>query len=315
EKSVISEDELVRAIRKVLSGDAPGVAIGIGDDAAVVDTGRHHTILTTDMLVEAVHFELASASAHDIGHKALTVNVSDVAAMGGTAAYALATIALRRDLPVDVFEGVADGLIEAAERWRISVVGGDISEASELMVGVSLIGSITGSPVTRAGARPGDAICVTGTLGGAAGGLIALSKGLDAPDLVARQRRPIPRATEGPRLASAGISAMIDVSDGLAVDLGRVVEASGAGCEVDVDAIPVDPALDTLPGIDVVEMAVTGGEDFELLFTTDDLPTARAAVEGSAVTQIGVVTDGPATIGGTAIEGWRERGWEHLLDR
>jgi thiamine-monophosphate kinase len=174
--------------------------------------------------------------------------------------------------------------------------------------------------VLRSGARPGDAICVTGALGGAAGGLIALREGLDAPGLTRRQLRPEARVEEGVGIARAGATAMIDLSDGLAVDLVRVMEASGTGCEVDVDSIPVDEGLAALANAAApLELAILGGEDFELLFTMSEqaLGTLRAAAIGPeiAITRIGTVTDGEARLGGDALSEWKERGWDHLLNR
>ncbi len=287
---------------------APEGQIWSGDDAAVVE-GFDRLVVTTDVLVEKVDFRLDTFFPADIGWKAMAANVSDIAAMGGVPSYAVATITLRSDVTVEVFAGIADGLVEAAEGFDVALVGGDISEGAELTVAATVIGRAD-RVVTRRGARVGDAICVTGALGGAAGGLIALDKGLDAPDLVARQRRPFPRTAEGRALADVA-TAMIDVSDGLAVDLGHLVDASGLGCEIELDALPLHPGLDML-GVDPVELAVSGGEDFELLFTTANV---EAVPQQVSATQIGVITDGAAMIGGTPLEIWKEKGWEHLRRR
>ena len=310
----VGERGLISLLSSKLGAPPPG-QIWSGDDAAVVEAPSGRLVLTTDFIVEDVDFRLDTFAPQDIGWKAMAANVSDVAAMGGLAMYALATVSLRRDTPVGVFEGVSEGLFEAASVFDVKVVGGDISEAKQIMVGVSLVGVVDDHAVTRSGARVGDAICVTGALGGAAGGLIALARGENHPGLIERQRRPVPRAAEGPALAHSGITSMIDLSDGLAVDLGHVVAASGVGCDVDIGSLPLDPDLTRLAEVDGTELAITGGEDFELLFTTGDVGSARASVRGTQVTQIGVVTDGAARIGGRPLDEWRARGWEHLLGR
>lgn len=307
--SEIGEQGLLEILSSRLKSPPPD-EIWSGDDAAVVTVPTGRAALTTDAIVEGVDFRLDTFGPADIGWKALAINVSDIAAMGATPLHALATVSLRSDVPVALFEGVADGLFEAAENYGVYVIGGDISEATELTVGVTLLGIPGPKTVARDGAKPGDAICVTGSLGGAAGGLIALERQIDAPELIERQRRPKARVEEGRHAALAGATAMIDLSDGLAMDLGHVVRASGVGCEVDVDSIPVMDGLAAV-GVDPIELAVTGGEDFELLFTVPD----ATAVDGIDVTQIGVVTDGPATIGGAPLDDWRARSWDHLRDR
>ena len=307
--SDIGEQGLLELLSSRLKPPPEG-SVWSGDDAAVVDVFSDRVVLTTDTIVENVDFRLETFGPGDIGWKAIAINVSDVAAMGATPLYALATVSLRSDVPIELFEGVADGLFEAAEEFGVYVVGGDISEASELSVGVTLIGLPGERTVTRAGAAPGDAICVTGELGSAAGGLLALERQVDAPGLIERQRRPRPRVLEGRTAAQSGATAMIDLSDGLAMDLGHVVSASGVGCEIDLDALPISSELRSLD-VDPVELAVTGGEDFELLFTIPD----ASAVDAMGVSTIGVVTDGAARIGGRPLDEWRQRAWDHLRDR
>ena len=307
--SEVGETGLLKLLGTRLTRPPEG-QIWSGDDAAVVGAPTGRLVLTTDAIVEDVDFTLDTFSPADIGWKALAVNVSDVAAMGAAPAYALATILLRRDVPVELFDGVADGLFEAAEAFEFHVVGGDISEAGELAVAVTVVGSASEHAVRRDGAQAGDALCVTGCLGGAAGGLIALETQVDAPGLIERQRRPKPRVADGRAIAESGATAMIDISDGLVVDLERILEASGVGCDVDVDKLPVDPGLDAVD-VDATELALTGGEDFELLFTVPN----PASVAGVDVTQIGVITGGEATIGGRPLSEWRDKTWDHLRDR
>lgn len=307
--SEVGEQGLLALLAPRLT-EPPSGDVWSGDDAAVISIPMGRAVLSTDVIVEDVDFRLDTFGPEDIGWKALAVNVSDIAAMGATPLHAVATIALHPDTPVELFQGIADGLFEAAEAYGVDIVGGDISQATELSIGVTLLGIPGERSVTRDGARAGDAICVTGKLGGAAGGLIALERRIDAPGLIERQRRPRPRVEEGRYAAQAGASAMIDLSDGLAMDLGHVVEASGVGCEVDLDELPIHGDLDAL-GFDAIELAVTGGEDFELLFTIAD----HRAVDAIDATRIGVVTDGPARLGGKRLDEWKEKAWDHLRDR
>lgn len=301
--SDIGERGLLERLRTRLPRPPEG-EIWSGDDAAVV-AGQ---VITTDVIVENVDFRLSTFGPADIGWKALAINVSDIAAMGATPQHAVATVTMPREITVETFDGIAEGLLELAGAYHVALVGGDISEGPTLSVGATVIGRAGERVVTRSGAQVGDAICVTGSLGGAAGGLIALEQGIDAHELIERQRRPRPRVKEGLALANVATS-MIDVSDGLAVDLGHIVEASGVGCSVDHRSIPVDPNLEALEE-DAVRLAISGGEDFELLFTTAEIDAVPIDF-----TQIGVITEAEARIGDAPLAEWRKKGWDHLRDR
>lgn len=281
-----------------------------GDDAAVVAG----SIVTTDFMVEGEDFHLGYCSGFDLGWKVLAVNVSDVAAMGGRPSYAVGMLALPDTTPAELVEEIGRGLAAAAREWGLAVVGGDLSAAPLLMIGVTLIGAPGDRVVTRDGARPGDRVCVTGSIGGSRGGLTLLQagRGNESPALVERHLRPRARLEEGLALARAGASAMIDLSDGFAIDLTRLMRASGAGCVIDPGKVPVDPALAALGDEDVLTGAILGGEDFELLAT---LPPG---VEPPAhVTIVGEVTEERSLwLGDVDLEKLgRERGWDHLLGR
>ena len=332
---MISEDELVRAIRKVLSGDAPGVTVGIGDDAAVVDTGRHDTVLTTDMLVEGVHFDRDSASAHDIGHKALTVNVSDVAAMGGSPRFGLVSIGIPPDAETSWVMELYGGIREAAGEYGMAVIGGDTNRAGKIVLSVTVVGVIARNhAVTRSGARPGDRLAVTGSLGAAAGGLrLAQSdphhvREALASDwgrrLVQAHLRPQARVGEAETLASAGATAMIDLSDGLALDLSRLCAESGVGATLVLADIPVADGLEDLAKtfdgkLDPLELALHGGEDYELLaaLPADAVQEAAERIAehfGTGLSVIGTVTEeGLRAVGEDGTERPLEpKGWDHF---
>jgi thiamine-monophosphate kinase len=327
--SEIGEDALITRIAARLDRPPAG-EVWTGDDAAVIASPARRLLLTTDLLVEGVDFDLSWCRGADIGWKAIAVNASDIAAMGGRPHVAVASLSLRGDIGVGTVDDIVDGLGAASRRWAIALVGGDISGAREVMLSVAATGVLASAPpVLRSGARDGEAICVTGTLGAAAAGLAVL-RARDRPEdgfagLVERQLRPRARVEEGVALARCGATAMIDVSDGLAVDLGRILDASGTGCEVDPGAVPVDAGVGSLararPDLvpDALEAAMLGGEDFELLFTIDeaDLPAAREALLALAteVTRIGTVVAGRASVGDEDLERWRERGWQHLHGR
>lgn len=329
-----TEDELVRAIKKVLSGDHPGVVVPVGDDAAVVDADSHHLVLTVDTLVEGVHFDAEAMPAHDIGHKAVTVNVSDVAAMGGSPRYAVVSLATPGDVPTRWVMEVYGGIREAADDYGMGVVGGDTVRAEQRVLTVTVLGRVARDrAVTRAGARPGDRIVVTGSLGAAAGGVRLLGEDDEhvrmaiesdwGRDLLQALFRPSARVGEGETLAQGGATAMIDISDGLALDLSRICEAGEVGARIETDAIPVSPLLETMAGavdgLDPLDLALHGGEDYELLATISPEAVEHVARKvrdryGTEVAVIGEVTEGGlVAVGPDGRERPLEpRGWDHF---
>ena len=316
----LNEDELVaRLVARIRekAGSGPGEGeLWSGDDAAVVASRAGRVVVTTDTVTEGIDFDLAYTPPASIGWKALAVNVSDVAAMGATPAHAVATLLLPPATALEVADGIADGLGRAAARWGVSVVGGDLGRASEISVGVALHGWAPDRVVRRDGARPGDALFVTGTLGGAGAALAATRSGDVASDdaRLGRLLWPEARVEEGAAARAAGATAMIDVSDGLAVDLWRLTTASGVGCVVEVDRLPVDDGLESRDG--AVRHAVLGGDDYELLFTISEANVSAELLElGAGATRIGTITEGAATLGDRSLESWKEEGWDHLRDR
>lgn len=334
--SELSEDELIARITARFP-EAPANAIWSGDDAAVVEAGAD-LVVTVDMLVEGVDFDLTWATGDDIGYKVMAVNASDIAAMGAAPRHAVATLALPPDTALELVDGIAVGLALAAERFDCALVGGDISRASEISMSLTMTGVLYGAPVLRSGARPGDAICVTGSVGGAAAGLAALRRRnvgrtavraeIDNPSgadglavLAARQLRPTPRL-DAAKVLAGDATAMIDVSDGLALDLARLLRASGCGCNISSAAIPIDPEFvmaATSLSLDPLTTALTGGEDFELLVAlpADRVEDVQTALDesGLPLTRIGETTDGDETIDGAPLARFVERGWDHLTAR
>ncbi|MDQ3955508.1 MAG: thiamine-phosphate kinase [Actinomycetota bacterium] len=319
--SQLGEFGLIERIRQRMS-PAPDGEIWSGDDAAVLGRLDGRPLLTTDTVVERVDFNLAWSSASDAGWKAIAVNASDVAAMGGEPRYAVVALTLPAETPLAIVDDLVDGLVSASREWNIALVGGDITEGVALSLSVAMLGVATGAVITRAGARPGDAIGVTGELGAAAGGLVLLKAGASSTssELVERQVRPRARVPEGRAIADAGATAMIDVSDGFLADLTHLLDAGGVGCRIDLAAVPVAPSLNALgDDSDPLELALTGGEDYELLFTVspdrwDELESGVNA-GGGGVTRVGEVTASERTVGDRRLEEWSSPGWDHLRDR
>ena len=330
----LSEDQLIEAIARVLSGEEPGVVVGIGDDAAVVERGSGQPVLTTDLLVEGVHFERASISARDLGAKAITVNVSDIAAMAASPRYALVSLAVPLDVDAAWVMELYGGIREACAEHALALVGGDTNRAELIVLSVAVVGEVApGRALTRSGARPGDRIVVTGSLGAAAGGF-ALSRAhpsraaaaLSEPwgrELLEALARPVARVGEAKVLASAGVTAMMDLSDGLAKDLSRLCLASGVGARVRTADVPVAAALvegAEMLGVDALALALSGGEDYELLATmpAEGFEPARAELRegfGVALTEVGeiVAGEGMIAVDADGAEAPLEpAGWDHF---
>ena len=322
-----SEFDLIKALSRALpsppSGVACGLRIGIGDDAAAWSSPEGATVLTTDTLVEGVHFDLDWTGWADLGWKALAVNLSDVAAMGCAPTYAVVTLGLRGDLLVEGLAAMYGGIAEVAGRFGCAVVGGDITASPALFVSVAMLGSRQGrgGVLTRTGAVPGQAVAVTGRVGSSAAGLRLLRSGAPADGPLRRLRdahlRPQPRLSEGQALAEAEASAAIDVSDGLVADLAKLCAASGVGAEIEASSVPVDPALAPAFPEDWLELALGGGEDYELLFTAREEAVARIAGEiDTPVTVIGRTVDSAAGVEVLDASGapmnLAHQGWDHL---
>jgi thiamine-monophosphate kinase len=310
---------------------APGRALllGIGDDAAAWEQAPATVVATTDMLVEGIHFDFALTGWRDLGWKALAVNLSDVAAMGAQAEWALVSLGLRPATSTADVAALYQGLRDLAAQAGCTVAGGDtVSVRADTVLNVVVLGSVPAGEaptlLRRDRGRPGDIVAVTGSLGGSAGGLRALRAGLDsrAPGvagLVETHRRPQPRLAAGWALRQAGVRCAMDISDGLLADLGRLCAASGCGADVQSSALPLHPALAHVFPDEAVALAAGGGEDYELLVAAppDVLAAARAALAGSglALTAVGRLTGEPGVR--LRDDAGRElalphRGWDHF---
>jgi thiamine-monophosphate kinase len=298
----MGEFELLARIRGRLPADSPRIRLGSGDDAAVTVPGAA-TATSVDALVEGVHFSRDSASLAQIGHKALATALSDLAAMGAKAGEAYVVLGVPPDLDDDGCIELLDGLLALATATGTTLAGGDVTRAGELFLAVTVVGhaDTAESLVGRSGARPGDALVLTGEIGGAGAGLHLLNNPNLGADLAlqARQLEPTPRLGAGQALAAAGATAMIDLSDGVGADAGHLAERSAAGLRIDAEAIPLAPASRELmeaAGRNPWEL-LSGGEDYELLasIAPERLDQARQAVheaEGIGLAQIGEVVAG-----------------------
>jgi len=278
------EFDVIRAVESAARGAGRGVVVGIGDDCAVLRAeGGDDLLLTTDLLIEGRHFR-ADAAPHDIGWKALAVSISDVAAMGGRPEHAVLAVALRREQTGEFADLLARGVLDCASQYGCALVGGDTNATDgAAVVCVTLTGRVPrGRAVLRSGARPGDAICVTGALGGS---------------LLGRHLRVTPRAAEAAALVAGGdVHAMIDVSDGLSSDLGHVLDASGVGAEIRADRVPIHAdavRMSADDGRPPLEHALHDGEDFELCFTVAAERVAAlvaGGLAGTPVSHVGTIT-------------------------
>jgi thiamine-monophosphate kinase len=290
----LGERAIIERIRARIPPPPPWVVIGVGDDAAVIEPERNLLeVITTDALVEGVHFDCAFVAPEDIGHKALAVNLSDLAAMGAAPRAALLSLMLPPTWPVAHLDALVDGMLALAQRARISLVGGNITRSpGPLIVDVTVTGSVHRRRIlTRAGARAGDDLYVTGSIGGGAAGLRELRVNPASRSAAAmRYRRPEPRTRFGMLLGrNRAARACVDLSDGLADGVRQIGEASGLGAVLDGRALPIDHGRAGLPE------ALSGGEDYELLFTAGPklrrrLAGVRRLAQDLAVTKIGRMT-------------------------
>jgi thiamine-monophosphate kinase len=275
------------------------VILGPGDDCAILSAGRKRQLITIDSMVEGVHFKLKWGSPRDLGARALAVNLSDIAAMGGYPTACVVNLALRRGLSTEAVDGLYKGLKASARAVGIDVVGGNITSAAQIAITIAMLGELHGAALRRDAARAGDEIYVTGTLGDAAAGWRILEGKLKAAGshrkfLAARFLKPAARLDAGQALARIRPApAAIDISDGMLQDLGHILDRSGVGAKIDPDAIPISPAYKSVMR-GAIDLALTGGDDYELLFCIRPGYSERelTARLGVAVRRIGTIVRG-----------------------
>jgi thiamine-monophosphate kinase len=328
-----TERRLIEIIRRA-ARRALAVRVGIGDDCAVLEPAPGSLLLaTTDLLIEDVHFRRRWATPTDIGWKSLAVNISDIAAMGGRPRWGLIALACPEDVTIEEAEGFYAGVKAIATEHEVAIVGGDTSASPRgWIINVTLLGEAV-RPLLRSTARVGDVLAVTGSLGRSAAGL-ALLEALPAPggvagearaEVTAAHLRPRPRTREAQWLSEAGgVTAMIDLSDGLATDIGHLCEESGTGARVDLGRVPVDASVRTVARAlerDALAWATGGGEDYELLLTAspdafDRLAAGLTRATGTTLTAVGRILPSDEAIRYVDAEGHAVSvgpGFEHFV--
>jgi thiamine-monophosphate kinase len=300
------------------------VFVGIGDDAAAWQNDNHIQLATTDTLVQNVHFNLDIISWEELGWKALAVNLSDIAAMGGIPRYALLSLALPGQLKVEDVSKFIGSMLHLAEEFQVAIVGGNVAAAPNVVVTITIIGSSKGEDLLkRSTACPGQQVAVTGYLGSSAAGLEMLEgraiSDTRISDLLRRAHfNPVPRVKEGQILIEQGVRAAIDVSDGLVADLGHICEASKVNAKIRLDQVPIHPVVvANFPNHR--DLALFGGEDYELLFTADTATIDRAKrALACPVTVIGDITEEPSPTQVTLVDRngitipYKRGGWDHF---
>jgi thiamine-monophosphate kinase len=328
--SDIGEFGIISSIRADLKDFQKEVIVGIGDDTAAIEvSGEKLLLFTSDSLVEDIHFRWDYASPFQVGWKAMVVNISDIAAVGGNPTYCLVSLALPADTERNLVREVYRGLKKAASKYRVGIVGGDTVRAPSFIITVSLLGEVKRENIVlRSGAKPGDLIYVTGQLGSSGAGLACLKtpnwkvKPKISQFLIKRHLMLSPRLVEGQKIASSQIAtSMIDLSDGLASDLHRLAEESKIGAVLWEDAFPIALATEQLAkvtGKPLLEWVLYGGEDYELLFTVP--PNKRKKIEqtvGFPHALIGEIVDRDQGIYLKRREGNRtkieDRGYNHFF--
>jgi len=308
------------------SGHTPWqeVLVSIGDDAAAWQSDNHIELATTDTLVQDVHFDLDIVTWEELGWKALAVNLSDIAAMGGIPKYALLSLALPVELEVEDISKFIDSMLYMASEFGVAIVGGNVATAPKVVITVTIIGCSKGKEILkRSTASSGEQIAVTGYLGLSAAGLEMLKrKPISDPKVsnILRQAhfKPIPKVKEGQILIEQGVKAAIDISDGLIADLEHICESSKVNAKVKIEQVPVHPVVKAnFPNYQ--ELALCGGEDYELLFTADRATLARTKQAlNCPMAVIGYITKEklPARVTILDSEGniipYKKGGWEHF---
>ena len=305
---------------------AEPLLVDIGDDAAAWHSEAGVQLATTDALIQDVHFTLSTTTWRELGWKALAVNLSDIAAMGGVPQYALVSLGLPGDTEVEHMAQLYEGMAELARLFDVGIVGGDVVAAPLVVLNLTVVGSAQGNILTRTAASPGDRIAVTGYLGASGGGMAMLKRGFQfdeetTANLRQAHLKPYPRVREGQLLACHGVRAAIDLSDGLASDLAKLCKASKVGARLFIDQIPIHPSVRNSFRDDYLDLALAGGEDYELLFTGSSkvMDKVRKLLP-CPISVIGdIVSDAPGKVRLLDEQGkeikLEEKGWDHFAPK
>jgi len=287
-----SESELIAALSKIFAVADPNLVVGIGDDGAVIKASSQNLVAATDMAVEGVHFNREWSSLHEIGAKLTAANLADIYAMGGEARYLLVSAGLTKDFGIEQIQELANGIKSEADLVNVSIIGGDISSAQQLVISITAFGSVE-HPITRAGAKIGDSVIISGLPGKSAAGLHQLHEGiLDSPFIRAHKK---PEVNYQLAASFRNVNSMCDVSDGLLSELNHIASASGIGIELDSKLIEQIPGFKELDGAgqgDVWELVLSGGEDHEFVATTSATIPKGAHAIGKVVAGSGVKVSG-----------------------
>jgi thiamine-monophosphate kinase len=324
----VREFELISQLESLFEPRGPRVVRGIGDDAAVVRADAY-AVVSVDSMVDGVHFRSAQLSPEEIGHRALAGALSDLAAMGGTASEAFLILGLPEGIEPQAALASARAMRQLADEYGVTIAGGDVTGSPCLTLSLTVLGwaDDPGTLVGRDGARPGDLVAVTGSLGAAGAGLVLLDSptvGEALPPVLAanlheRYARPRPRLAEGQLLARSGATSMIDISDGLATDASHIAHRSGVRIELSLASLPVAEGVEPVAGalgLDHRAFAATAGDDYELCVSVPAAAAERLQAAwptaSASLTWIGVVVEGRAGVSFTDVEG-ELVGYEHAF--
>ena len=327
--SELGEFGLIDLLAKMAGGGQDErLLIGIGDDAAAWQGDDSIQLATVDSFIQDVHFPSGIASWDELGWKAMAVNLSDIAAMGGLPRYALVSLALPDNTEVDDVTALYTGMLDLAQQRGVAIIGGNISRAPLVAITIAILGTTKNRGrhlLTRSAAKPGELVAVTGYLGAAAAGLEMLTKGLKFDSQVTACFRgaflhPYPRITEGQLLVDLGVKTAIDLSDGLLSDLNQICKSSQVSARVEVERVPIEPRVKAHFGNKSLELAVSGGEDYELLFTGRAEVIDRVKRKATCpITVIGEIVAGSRGVTLVDSQGkpvsLGKRGWEHFITR
>jgi len=327
----LGEFGLINLIRSSITGYEDSdrtpwqeIIVGIGDDAAAWRSANHIQLATTDTLVQDIHFDLDVINWEELGWKALAVNLSDIAAMGGIPKFALLSLALPGEMEVEDISKFVNSMMHLAREFGVAIVGGNVATAPNLIITVTIMGCSKSEVILkRSTASPGEKIAVTGYLGLSAAALEMFKGNLildpETSNVLRKAHfKPVPRVKEGQILVDRGIKTAIDISDGLIADLGHICELSKVSARIKVEQIPVHPAV-TANFTNYQELALSGGEDYELLFTANKATIARAKQDlNCPVTVIGEITEEELPTRVTVVDSkgsiipYKKGGWEHF---